>query len=188
MHGYGQLARYFIRHFEKLVQPGVLVVAPEALSRFYLENNTGRVGASWMTKESRLDEIADYLNYLSKVYAWIKSSIGHESFRLHVLGFSQGAATACRWVAEKHPPAHSLTCWAGFFPPDLNWSAGWQRKGLETHVVVGTEDKFVTDEALAKFEEVVRLLDIQPKKWEFRGGHEIHGDTLLALANHLRNK
>jgi len=187
MHGYGQLAPYFIRHFEALAQPGVLVAAPEALSRFYLDSGIGRVGASWMTKEMRLDEIRDYLSYLSKVYAWIKSTVGHETFRLHVLGFSQGAATACRWVAEKRPPASTLTCWAGFFPPDLSWSPEWKNSGPETHVVVGTSDQLVTPEALAKFEEVVQLLDIRPRKWEFSGGHEIDRSTLQALANHFRN-
>jgi len=48
-HGYGQLAEYFIRHFKAVYAAdpaGTVVVAPEALSRFYLAGNGGRVGAS----------------------------------------------------------------------------------------------------------------------------------------------
>ena len=34
-HGYGQLAEYFIRNFEAINDGENLIVAPEALSRFY---------------------------------------------------------------------------------------------------------------------------------------------------------
>src|ERR1051325_10016453 len=46
------------------------LVAPEGLSRFYLSERATerRVGASWMTREDRLAEIADYLGYLDAVY------------------------------------------------------------------------------------------------------------------------
>src|SRR2546425_7420836 len=61
-HGYGQLAGRFLRHFEPLADGTRLVVAPEALSRFYLEDTTvpakeRKVGATWMTRENRLSEI-----------------------------------------------------------------------------------------------------------------------------------
>jgi len=36
LHGYGQLAARFLRHFEPLDDGTRLMVAPEALSRFYL--------------------------------------------------------------------------------------------------------------------------------------------------------
>lgn len=187
-HGYGQLARYFLRHFEPLVRPGTLVVAPEALSRFYTDGLTGRVGASWMTKDARLEEIQDYVHYLSRLYAWIKSSVGHERFRLHVLGFSQGAATACRWVAEKNIAASSLICWAGFFPPDLNWtSSTWQRPGFRTYVVYGNNDQLVTPEAMQSFRQAIHTLELKPTELTFEGGHEMHAPTLAALANELRN-
>jgi hypothetical protein len=37
LHGYGQLARYFINSFKVLKDLNIHVVAPEALSRFYLD-------------------------------------------------------------------------------------------------------------------------------------------------------
>lgn len=59
LHGYGYLAKYFIKKFEPILSSSVAIVAPEALSRFYSNGvgYDGRVGASWMTKESREDEI-----------------------------------------------------------------------------------------------------------------------------------
>ena len=72
-HGYGQLAAYFIRHFAPLTaaDPHLVVVAPEGLSRFYLNGTGGRVGATWMTKEDRLAEIEDYVAYLNQLAATI---------------------------------------------------------------------------------------------------------------------
>ncbi len=61
-HGYGQVVEYFSRHFRSLhaADPaGTVIVAPKALSRFYLEGTSGQVGASWMTTVDRLTEIVD---------------------------------------------------------------------------------------------------------------------------------
>src|ERR671913_1620 len=66
-HGYGQLASRFVSQFAALDDGTRLIVAPEALSRFYLDpipkrrnEASPRVGASWMTREDRESEIADY--------------------------------------------------------------------------------------------------------------------------------
>ncbi|RZK92309.1 MAG: phospholipase, partial [Hymenobacter sp.] len=71
-HGYGQLAEYFMRHFNSvhgLDPTGTVIVAPEALSRFYISGTSGRVGASWMTTADRLVEIADQAAYLDALLA-----------------------------------------------------------------------------------------------------------------------
>ena len=62
LHGYGQLSAYFSKNFSKLDQRYFIVI-PEGLSRFYLSGTCGRVGASWMSKEERLWDIRDNLNY-----------------------------------------------------------------------------------------------------------------------------
>ena len=71
LHGYGQLARFFIRKFKTLSDEGVYVIAPEGLSKFYLEDVTtraqsgnSRVGAAWMTSENRLADIENYIHEL----------------------------------------------------------------------------------------------------------------------------
>jgi len=43
-HGYRQLAGHFLRRFEALDDPSRLIVAPEGLSRFYLDDGTRRHG------------------------------------------------------------------------------------------------------------------------------------------------
>ena len=70
LHGYGQLAAPFLDDFRAIDDGTRLIVAPEALSRFYEGDVQARlhkdakVGASWMTREDRDAEIADYVAYL----------------------------------------------------------------------------------------------------------------------------
>ena len=120
-HGYGQLAKYFLKKFEILNDGKKLVVAPEALNRFYWQGFSGRVGASWMTKEDRLEEIDDYTNYLDSVFQEVLSEFNGREVRINILGFSQATATVCRWVASKKPEITNLILWAGAFPHDLNY-------------------------------------------------------------------
>src|SRR5262245_60478000 len=69
-HGYGQVAARFARHFNGIATPERLLILPEALSRFYIDVAAREVvGASWMTREHRQAEIADYVAYLDAVYA-----------------------------------------------------------------------------------------------------------------------
>jgi hypothetical protein len=62
LHGYGQLSQFFIQKFEVLAKQNICVIAPEGLSKFYLSGNSGRVGASWMTRENRQMDIETILN------------------------------------------------------------------------------------------------------------------------------
>jgi len=97
-HGYGQLAGRFLRHFVSLDDGQRAVVAAEGLSRFYLESDArDKVGASWMTREDRLAEIDDYVHYLDVVFAEVTRE-RPPAGGIHVLGFSQGTATASRWL------------------------------------------------------------------------------------------
>src|SRR4051812_20505745 len=74
LHGYAQLAGVFIRFFGDLADDETLIVAPEALNRFYLLNpdqaaaKDRPVGATWMTREDRESEINDYVEYLDALY------------------------------------------------------------------------------------------------------------------------
>lgn len=99
-HGYAQLANYFIKNFEVLDNGKNLIVAPEGLSRFYWKGFSDRVVASWMTREDRESDIEDYINFLNSVYTEVCSSLKNKNVRINVLGFSQGTATVCRWVAS----------------------------------------------------------------------------------------
>jgi predicted esterase len=181
LHGYGQLAQFFIQKFKVLEEAGICIVAPEGLSRFYLDGNGGRVGATWMTKENRLMEIENYINYLNEVY---KKETARTSPLLSVtlFGFSQGAATVTRWLMDEKIKANRLILWAGLFPPDIDFENG--SKILETMEVVevyGKKDQFLTEESVQQMKELNKKLNVQPTIIEFEGTHELNTDVLLKL-------
>jgi predicted esterase len=184
-HGYGQLGRFFIRHFNVLDDGKTLVVAPEALSRFYLDGFSGRVGATWMTKEDRLSEIEDQVAYLNLLLQEQLRQLPEEVW-VTVLGFSQGGATVCRWLATRQVPVHRLVLWAASFPEDIDFEAGKATfQGLPVAVVYGTEDQYITPEKLEQKQRLIEKLGISPQVYTFEGGHTIHPETLLAVHEQL---
>ena len=157
LHGYGQLASRFGSHFERLAGPARLIVAPEGLSRFYASDGPGgrladrRVGASWMTREDRLAEITDYVAYLDAVHGAVLAGVTGQRPLVTVLGFSQGTATACRWVAQGIVRPRRLILWGGDVPPDLDLGVGRARFGaLDLTLVVGRRDEYITPKILTR--------------------------------------
>ena len=73
-----------------------------------------------MTTEDRLNDIEDYIQFLDTLYEEVKQSLQNPNVKIHVLGFSQGAATATRWVGNNVSGMDSLILWSGMFPPDLD--------------------------------------------------------------------
>ncbi len=113
LHGYGMQASEFINEFEVLAQPGRIIIAPEGLSRFYRKGFSGDVVASWMTKDDRLDDIEDYVRYLNDLHLHILDVIRQPSCKVNILGFSQGVATASRWIANKTVKPLNFVAWCG---------------------------------------------------------------------------
>jgi len=183
LHGYGQLAEYFIRKFYPLVDGrNSLVVAPEGLSRFYLEGFSGRVGATWMTKEDRLRDIENYISYLNQVYNQVINKLGTKDVEITVLGFSQGAATATRWVLDQKIHFDQLVLWAGVFPDDMDLESGNHLLGnKKVRFVFGTKDPFLTEERIQSFKNMISKTLISPEILTFDGEHEIDQETLVKL-------
>ena len=187
LHGYGQLAQYFLIKFKPLLTQNICVIAPEGLSRFYLEdvntrNQTGnnRVGATWMTKENRLVDIENYLQFLNSVY---KTEIGSSATPVTLLGFSQGAATASRWAAQNLVAYNSLVLWSGIFPNDMDFEKSREvLKTKQVHQVYGSKDPFLTDARIGEMRGLAEKLGVNSSPIMFDGGHEIHEETLLSLA------
>lgn len=185
-HGYGQLAEYFIKHFEPLADGSRWIVAPEGLSRFYLQLGGDRVGASWMTKVDRLTEIEDQINYLDSLSAYLRKQLPDTGYKVHVLGFSQGVATAWRWLTQGKSDADSLILWAGKSPREYPEQGMQKLQGMKTFSAVGTKDPFVTPERMK--DEFDTLTDKFPdiQTFTFEGKHEMHAQTLLKIADKLR--
>lgn len=183
LHGYGQLARFFLRKFEGL-EDGLLIAAPEALSRFYTDDAHSRVGATWMTREDRRHEIADQLTYLDAIAAELLKATGQVP--LHVLGFSQGAATACRWSLHGHTDIQRMVLWAGGIPPEPGpeeLQGAWHQLGL--HLVLGTEDPYAGDKDLEQQVDRLRLANVAHHVHRFHGGHALEPNM---LARFFRNR
>jgi predicted esterase len=183
LHGYGQLAARFLSGFAALADGSRLIVAPEALSRFYLDPaGREKVGASWMTREDRLNEIADYVRYLDAVSAEVLGRLDRGAVRVHVLGFSQGTATASRWAAFGTPRVDRLVLWGGEVPPDLDLAAARERlASLDLELVVGSRDELYTPKVLARDEERLREAGIPHRVIRFQGGHEIDDAVLRRI-------
>jgi len=181
-HGYGELANYFIKKFEILKNEKTLIVAPEALNRFYRQGLSGKVGASWMTKEERETEITDYINYLQLVYREVLGLLKNKKVKINVLGFSQGTATVCRWITAGKQQVDNLILWAGFFPHDLNYDANKELlNDLNAFIVMGEQDEFYTKEIVQEQLKIPIDKEIKHRFVSFKGKHEIHPETLLEL-------
>lgn len=179
LHGYGQLSQYFIRKFAVLADHGHFVIAPEARSKFYLNGHDGRVGATWMTKEDRLKDIENYTRYLNTLY---KSFDFNNQIKLTVLGFSQGAATASRWLASGQSHVDRLLLWSSIFPPDMDITNTRQAlRDAEVYNIYGTKDPFLTSEKLEEQKEIVHQLQLSTKNISFEGVHDIETSTLLSF-------
>ena len=188
-HGFAQLAGRFMRHFAAIDDGTRLIVAPEALNRFYVEAVPGvhgpdsKVGATWMTREDRLHEIADYVGYLDTLAESIVSTRGRTRLRLTVLGFSQGVATVARWVAQGRTRPDHLILWASALPPEIDAGAGAEALAAvpRISVVVGAGDADA-QRALPRERERMARLGIEHALIGFAGGHHLDADTLRILS------
>ena len=180
-HGYGQLAGFFIKNFEILNDERHCIIAPEGLSRFYLNGFVGRVGATWMTKEDRLTDIENYINYLNAVYLDVIGK--RKDLHITLLGFSQGVATVSRWANQENLHFHRLVLWAGVIPPDMDFDLGKKKLSqVDTVIVYGNEDPYIKQEQLDEQHRLIEKLSIDPKVVVFEGQHIMDNDTLLKIS------
>ncbi len=185
LHGYGQMAKYFIRKFNVL-PPQHFVIAPEALSRFYVQGYSGRVGANWMTKEDRLTDIDDYIAYLDQVYekfVWQNANAG--KVQINVVGFSQGGATAARWVSKTRFKVDNLILWSCIFPEDVNFPE-IEKKALNYYVLYGLNDEFNVGEQVQKMKPILEQNRVNCRFIPFEGNHTIPPDVLKHLVTQFK--
>ncbi|HET7187631.1 MAG TPA: dienelactone hydrolase family protein [Gemmatimonadaceae bacterium] len=189
-HGYGQLAGRFLRQFATLDDGTRLIVAPEGLSRFYLDpipqrrnDPSPRIGATWMTREDRDAEIADYVEYLERLSTEVRHPLRGAAPRLVVLGFSQGTATVCRWLAASEVRVDHLVLWGGTIPPELDL-AQWASRlhGAAITLVAGEQDEFTTPAAVTSEAERLSAAGVAFTLQRYPGGHTIDSPALLRLA------
>jgi predicted esterase len=183
-HGYGQIASSFIKNFSCIDDGKTLVVAPEGLHRFYWNGFDGKVVASWMTKEDRLN-----VRFLDTVYSQVLSLLKNKSIVINVLGFSQGVATVTRWLSANKSNADNLILWAGIFPPDLNINDTKDVfENLNTHLVYGTNDEYLSFMNVEEYKKLLENVCPKHKVITFDGKHEINNEVLQQLNAVLAKK
>lgn len=182
-HGYGELAAAFIQQFAPIATGRRLIAAPEALSRFYLDREQHqRVGASWMTSEDREAEISDYVAYLDAAAADVMATMTPAP-EITVLGFSQGVATAARWVDRGSVVPARLILWGAECPSDIDAARMAKRlPQLEVHMVSGTRDGVVSHDAVVASCNRLTRQGLRCEAHSFAGGHRIDKAMLIGLA------
>lgn len=177
LHGYGHLARYFLNSFQGL-EEGRCIVAPEGLSRYYLDAGHTRVGATWMTREDRLHEIDDHVGYLDALCGELRKH-AMPGARFGALGFSQGVATLMRWAVLGRTRLNRVVLWGGSLPPDLDGERLRDRlSNTPVHLVHGTADELVPLEAMHEGAQLLRRHGVSCTTVTFEGGHVIEPITL----------
>ncbi len=126
-----------------------------------------------MTKEDRLAEIEDYVRYLDAVYADVVRS----EISVTVLGFSQGATTACRWSALGTSKIARLIVWGGEVPSDVG-----PPRAARLTLVYGSDDEYFTPKVVAASEARLREQGIAYDLVPFDGGHVIDAAVLKKVA------
>ena len=182
-HGYGQLAEFFIRKFLPFDSKERIFLAPEGTNYGYLKEFQGRVGANWMTKHEREVAIANNHRYLNLLLNQTLEKFTKVP-KIHVLGFSQGAATGTRWASQWSRQVETLVLWAGGFAKDLSLDLG-REKFKQTKVVLafGDQDELLQGEHKKQQMELIQLIGKQTHVFNFAGGHELDAILLQKIIN-----
>lgn len=192
-HGYAQLSSRFVESFRVVRSESRLIVAPEALSRFYLSTHLphtpeSRVGAIWMTRVDREREIEDQVGYLDTLYDHLLGELAHagvqrDMLRVRALGFSQGAAVVSRWVARGAAHVDQLILWGSGVPRDVNLRAVHERwPAMTLDVVYGEGDQWIRPDAVAEQTTLYRTSGMPFHVRTFEGGHVMDDGMLAKLA------
>lgn len=183
LHGFGQLSKYFIKKFES-VSENCLIVAPEGMHRFYLKGVSGMVGASWMTKEDRENDIYDYIQFLNRLLVKFKNET-NPSVNINLLGFSQGGATACRFALASDVELNALILFSSVFPPDLEFKSVNLPRIPNIIATIGDEDEYVNTKEFNENIEFWNQKGLITETILFNGRHEINADILNLIKRKL---
>ncbi|MDH5233886.1 MAG: hypothetical protein OEW77_02935 [Gemmatimonadota bacterium] len=187
LHGYAQLAEGILAGLSAIDDGTRLLVAPEALSRFYdargerSRHAEAAVGASWMTREDRLHEIEDHVAWLQQAYEAQVARLP-DAVPVTVLGFSQGAAAASRWIANGRARVAHLICWGASVAPELDLSGAGTLRRTRCSIVIGDRDQFVTAAHIATERARLDAAKFPYAFVGFPGGHRLDDATLRHLA------
>jgi predicted esterase len=185
LHGYAQLAERFLRWFRPIDDGHRWIVAPEALSRFYLETTLQGshgpvVGATWLTREAREADLEDHVGYLDRVVDLVRERAG--AVPLTVLGFSQGSVMAARWLARRPVPVSRVVLWGTPLPADVDAvELGRRLHGLPVWLVAGAQDTYAPAEAIEAAAAGLATGGARVITHRYQGGHRVEPEPLRVI-------
>ena len=133
---HGQPVAGLAQHLAPLVEGGRLLILPEGLSRHSLpppaQATLGgdvsalapQTDASWFAPDSLLPDLADLTNYLDLLAADVLARCPSPT-PFTVLGYGEGAAAACRWLAGGRQPYSRLVLYNAVFPAEMDRRAAF---------------------------------------------------------------
>lgn len=183
IHGYAQLASDFLSEFEFIKNEDHMLIAPEGLSKFYFRN---KIGASWMTKEDRGNEISDYIDFLNLLMEKIQKEYDLKDAAFNLLGFSQGVHTAVRFFIKGKYNFENLILCSSDFPKDADFEKIKEKLNKsKLYFIHGTSDSAISNE---RYVESIKLLSENKIEFEdisFEGDHVLNKKF---LSDHFVNK
>lgn len=180
IHGISMLAGDFIQSFTASTPEGLLLVAPEGLSRYYLDRKYERVGAAWMTRVERLAEIEDHVAYLDQMLDELMNALPAH-VEVNVLGFSQGCATAWRWVKQGRVQPARLVLWTGTVPEEMDETMAAKLAAARLWGFYGLQDEVIPVERIRPHAQWIGTQAAHLTTHFFDGGHEILPTVLQEL-------
>lgn len=179
-HGIGYLSRYFLKYFKHLDPEENYIIAPQAQSKYYLNDKYRHVGASWLTKENTETETENVLNYLDEVY---KAEELQNAPNLILFGYSQGVSVAARWVARNKTECNQLILHSGSLPKELQPEDFEFLTTTKVTLIYGDSDEYLNKEKLEKeTERAKELFGDNLEIISFEGGHEVNVGIIADLA------
>lgn len=179
-HGIGYLSKYFLKYFDELNPEDNYIIAPQAPSKYYLNNSYKHVGASWLTKENTQPELKNNLNYLDAI---LEAESMLSTHNLIIFGFSQGVSMATRWVAQRKIICKQLVLYAGGIPNELNENDfAHLDANTQISIIIGNQDEYLTKERLSIEREKSRtIFNGRAKEHIFDGGHIVKKELINSL-------
>ena len=154
----------------ELEREGRSICAPEGLSRFYVKGFDGKIGASWMTRDDRASEIHDHLTYLNQ---WWSSLDIDESVSVTLIGFSQGVATAARWL-DDGMTVNKVIFSSGTLPVEWKQQKPRLDKQIsEIHIVRPKDDEYYSLDIHEKEVKYLRELGFNAMSHKPNGTHKL---------------
>ncbi len=185
-HGYGQLSKYFIRRFDVLDGDKNYIIAPQGLSKFYVDHDYKNVGASWLTKEDRGSDLLNQQKYLIKLMDELKLKIDFSKIKVNLFGFSQGVSALTRLLMNYNMKVNNVIIWAGWVPDEFFNINKDVLKDTNLFFVVGNKDKYYNNPIIKGYlKKFKNILNKKIDYFVFNGGHIVDRKVLKKINEKL---